>query len=426
LAVIVLNISWQIQKHFFVRQDAADLGSVGGLQISLTNIALAGLYAAWLIECVTHPRSRGWEKRRLSTVTFSATLFLLFGAVSLFVAGDAMLGAFGVFGVVECFLLYVYIVNKVSSREDVLFVTRVLLIGLIIQSVLMLAQAGGLLPTIDWYGIKARAEFAGDPRVSGTLGSPNPAAAYLAMSMIFALSVLLSGARRVDKCLSSVGLSLALLPLLFTSSRGGWLSFLVGVITVLLVSKSRAPRKLVGAAAVVLILVGIFLSGPVQERLVGDDRGSAASRMPLNQLALAMIEDRPLLGVGSNNFSVAMQPYLAHALKGDFAYTVHNTYLCVWAETGIGGLIAFVWFLLSILHRAFRVWLLRDYVFAFMSLGCAAAIMGFMIQMNFDPFRSGGSIHMLWLFGGLVTVMYRLSRESQLRSSVSMSPVLKP
>src|ERR1019366_5179482 len=312
LAVVVLNISWQIQKHFFLREDLANLGSLGGLQVSLTNVALVGLYVAWLIESVTHCGSSESEKRQSGPVTLPAALFLSFCALSLLVAGDATLGVFEVVSILERFLLYIYIVNKVSSREDVLFVTRVLLIGLIIQSVLMLAQAGGLLPTFDWYGIKARTDFAGDSRVSGTLGSPNPAAAYLAMCMVFAFSVLLSGVRRFDKCLSGIALSVALLPLFFTLSRGGWLSFFAGFITVLLVSRFRAPRKLVAIAFVAFILVAISLSGPVHERLVGDDRGSAASRIPLNKLALAMIEDHPLLGVGSNNFSVAMQPYLAH------------------------------------------------------------------------------------------------------------------
>ena len=400
---------------------------MGGLQISLTNIALAGLYAAWLIESVIHRGSGEPEKQHLSAVTISAALFVLFCALSILVASDATLGAFEVSSVLERFLLYIYIVHKVGSREDLLFVTRVFLIGLIIQSFLMLAQAGGLLPTVDWYGIKARTDFAGDPRVSGTIGSPNTAAAYLAMSMVFAFSVLLSGVRPVDKFLSGAGLSLALLPLLFTSSRGGWMSFLAGFITVLLVSRSRAPRKLVAIAAVALVLVAISPSGQVQKRLVGDDHGSAASRIPLNKLALAMIEDHPLLGVGSNNFSVAMQPYLAHALTGDdFVYTVHNTYLRVWAETGIGGLIAYVWFLLSILQRAFRVWQLRDYVLAFMSLGCAAAIIGLMVQMNFEPFRGDAAGHMIWLFAGMVTVMYRLSLKSRSFPSASVSAVLRP
>ncbi len=35
--------------------------------------------------------------------------------------------------------------NAVNSREDVLFIVRFLLVGLFLESVFMLAQAGGLV-----------------------------------------------------------------------------------------------------------------------------------------------------------------------------------------------------------------------------------------------------------------------------------------
>jgi putative inorganic carbon (HCO3(-)) transporter len=159
----------------------------------------------------------------------------------------------------------------------------------------------------------------------------------------------------------------------------------------------------------VVVLLVVCFEGPIQERLFGDDRGSVASRIPLNGLALAMIEDHPLFGVGTNNFSLAMQPYLAHSFSGEFLYTVHNTYLLVWTEIGTGGLIAFVWFLIAIVYQALKVWRLREHLLSPLALGCGAAIIGFIIQMNFDPFREGAAGHLVWLLGGLVVVLHRLS-----------------
>ena len=43
------------------------------------------------------------------------------------------------------------------------------------------------------------------------------------------------------------------------------------------------------------------------------------------------------------------------------------------------------------------------------AIGCAGAVIGFMVQMNFDPFRYGAPSDLLWLFGGLVTVIERCS-----------------
>jgi O-antigen ligase len=273
----------------------------------------------------------------------------------------------------------------------------------------MLAQAGGLVGDIDFYGIKARAEFAGDSRVSGTIGSPNPAAAYLAMMMAVALGVLLAGVGRRDKYLAGIGLAAATLPLIFTLSRGGWLSFFVALTTVVIFGGRRVPRKALRVIAVVLVLLVLPFTGAIKERLESDDNGSAAARMPLNHLAGVMIKDHPLLGVGANNFAVAMKPYLAHGFSGDFLYTVHNTYLLVWTETGIGGLIALVWLLSAIVLQGLKCWQSRDSLFAPLALGCTAAVLGFMVQLLFDPYRGGAATHLLWLFAGLITVMNRMT-----------------
>ncbi len=122
-----------------------------------------------------------------------------------------------------------------------------------------------------------------------------------------------------------------------------------------------------------------------------------------------MIKDHPILGVGANNFVVAMQPYLAHNLRSDFVYVVHNTYLLVGAETGLGGLIAFVWFLGAIVHEGIKGWRLRDPSWALPALGCAAAVVGSMVQMTVEPGRGGAAGHLLWLLAGLVVVFNRLS-----------------
>jgi len=195
-------------------------------------------------------------------------------------------------------------------------------------------------------------------------------------------------------------------------SRGGWISFFVGLATIMIFGGRRVPRKAVAAAVVALILLAIPFRGVISERLYGDDNGSAASRMPLNDLATAMIADHPLLGVGANNFALAMEPYKAHSFSGDFFYTVHNTYLLVWAETGIGGLVVFVWFLIAVLRQGFKCSRSRDSLFAPLALGCAAAVVGLAVHMNFEPFGSGPAVDVLWLFAGLVTAMTSVSASS--------------
>lgn len=425
LAILLLNISLQIQKHLFLRTDVSDLGSLGGLQVSLTNLALAWLYLMWLVKAALRPKGRPvpsgatWS----SGVIALAGLLVVMYAVSMLVAGDRELAAFEVAYIAELFLLLVYIAMTTVSHDDVLFIVRVLLVGLVIQSTLMLAQVVGFVGDLDVIGFKARAEFWGDPRVSGTLGSPNPAAAYLGLSMVLSLGVLLAAIQRKDRWLAGTGLALSLVPMVFTQSRGGWIQLVVGIGILVVAGRRRFPLKTIACSTVLLLTLMLPFKGAVFDRVFGDDNGSAGSRMPMNYVALAMIEDHPVLGVGANNYAVALPPYAAAGLPGTFFYTVHNKFLLVAAETGAGGLLLFVAFLVAILREGWKAWRQRDPVLSPIALGCVAGVAGLMLQVNVEPARTDPYSHLIWLYGGLVLAMRRIAEES---GAPSHAPIARP
>jgi len=69
-------------------------------------------------------------------------------------ASDATLGAFEVVSVLERFLLYIYICEQVSSREDgALYLAYLVKSVSLFNQFLMLAQAAGLIQTIglEWH-----------------------------------------------------------------------------------------------------------------------------------------------------------------------------------------------------------------------------------------------------------------------------------
>jgi O-antigen ligase len=426
LAITLLNISLQIQKHFFLRTDVSELGSLGGLQVSLTNLALAWLYLMWVVKTALRPSKAstvsGGARRSSRLIAFGGLLVVMY-AVSMLVARDRQLAAFEVAYIVEQFLLLIYIAKTTASRDDVLFIVRVLLVGLIIQSTLMLAQVFGIVGDLDALGIKARAEFGGDPRVSGTIGSPNPAAAYLGLSMMLSLGVLLAASKRKDRWLAWTGLALSVLPLVFTQSRGGWIQLVVGIGILVVGGGRRLPLKTIACATVLLLVLMLPFRGAVLDRLYGDDKGSASSRIPMNQVALAIIEDHPVLGVGANNYAIAMQPYVAADFRNTVFYTVHNKFLLVFAETGPVGLLVFVAFLVAILREGWRAWRLSDPVLSPIALGCVAGAAGLIVQMNVEPARTDPYTHLIWLSGGLVLAMCRIAAES---GAPSRAPVARP
>src|ERR1039458_6819670 len=304
LCVVLLDIPFQVSIHAARQEAIEELGAISGFEISLGSIALA-LLCLIVVIGPGFTRPRAFDK----TVVTPAFLLLVIYVFSVLVAKDSLVALFEVWKVAGLFCLCWYVTHTVASREDFLFVVRWLLLGLIFESVLMLGQAGGWVGSFTLWGLKVRDDFLGSGRICGSLASPNEAAPYLAMIMTLALSVLRAKVRRSDKFLAAAGLSVAIIPLIATGSRGGWLAFVVGAIIVVLFGGKRHRIRTAAALIVMLLAIGAPLANVLQDRLTRDDSGSAASRVPLNRIALLMIADYPILGVGANTFPLVMAPY---------------------------------------------------------------------------------------------------------------------
>jgi O-antigen ligase len=244
-------------------------------------------------------------------------------------------------------------------------------------------------------------------RVGGTIGSPNTAAAYLCLTLSLAIGVLAARPTGQLRRLTVLALSLGVLALIVTGSRGGWVAFaisssLIGVWTI----RRRLVRPRTGGL-VVLCIVALSTPfwGTITQRVVGNDNGAASSRVPLMKLASEMISAHPLLGLGVNNVGVDIPEYAGPQFDGQWLYTVHNKYLLVWAEAGIGALLAFVWFLVVTLRRGLRSARSSDRTLAPLAVGLAAGIAGQLIHFGVDLFQSKPDVEGLWLAAGLLAAI---------------------
>jgi len=127
--------------------------------------------------------------------------------------------------------------------------------------------------------------------------------------------------------------------LLFSFSRGGYLGFLAG----LLFLGASKDRRLLLAVGAVLIAWEALLPASVQERITmtydssGEFDTSAQERLSLWDDAVDLFHDDPILGTGFNTYE-----YMHRV--GPYTDT-HNYYLKVLVETGVLGLLLFLWFL---------------------------------------------------------------------------------
>ncbi len=410
LAIVIIDIPLQLGVELFYRTYA--YGAQAGLSISITTLALAGLYASWVLRALA---SRDREARPPLQTNLALITYLAIAALSLVVARDVSLSLFELCLLLQTYLVYVYVANFVRTRQDVLFVVSLLLIGCLLEGLTMIVlRFTGMPSSLAWLGgshIHVDTNIKeGVARIGGTVGSPNNAAGYLSLLLAPAASLLLTDLGRLHKWLAIAVLGLGGVALIFTFSRGGWIAFALSITVLCLLAWCHRSRSLAVPTAVIVVLALLYLpfQSAISDRLFGDDRGSAESRMPLMEVAFRTIEDNPVLGVGSNNYAVVMDRYLTSEFRRSFLYAVHNKYLLVWAETGFGGLLAYLAFLLGTLRKGWQCWKLNDHLLSPFGLGFTAALAGHMVHMGVDVFRGRPVMQLLWLIAGLLTAMHRM------------------
>jgi O-antigen ligase len=247
-------------------------------------------------------------------------------------------------------------------------------------------------------------------RLGGTLGSPNGAAGYLGVMLTFALGMLLADLARLRLWLAKATFAFCGVALVFTLSRGAWgaFAFALGVLCVAAWWRGRLSLMVPVLLFAVGVLLSLFFQDAIVSRLFGDDRGSAYARMPLMTLALRMIADNPLLGVGANNFAIRMPDYLTPEISSAWLYTVHNRYLLIWAESGPGALLAFLGFFAATLRRGWRCWRAGDRLISPIGLGLTTALVGFMLHMYAEAFNGRPLMSLVMVFAGLIVAMANL------------------
>lgn len=405
LAIALVETAVPVDVHLGYIEAEGAYGAIGGWNISLTMICVALLYADWL-PGIAARRAR----LRPSLVREAAPGLFYFGAVALSVmfASWVRLSLFELFNLLPMLLLFLFLLNWVRTRDDVLFLVRFLLLGLAVEAAVMIGLRG-VGHSVEFGPLVGRVDDMA--RVGGLIGSPNDAASYLTVALGVALGALLTEWPLQVRVGAAVAFGLGAAALIATLSRGGWLA--AGVVVTIACGLALVRGKMSMGTPIVIATTGLIVaavfSDAINQRLSRHDRGAAYSRVPLMQIAWEVIEDRPLFGAGANNLTVAMRPYaFSGDFRGGFIYVVHNRYLLAWAETGLIGMAAFLVFLGAIIRRGWRCWRRNDPFLAPVALGVMAGVIGEMLHMSVEIGRGRPLNQLLWILAGLVTAMVRM------------------
>lgn len=319
------------------------------LKLHIFGIPLYSIELPILLACIAY--GYGWRKKILlpARINFRSHFFIgsmLFfgGAVLSFVANPFSLTGLGMLKTWFFFpLLFTWLwVEMAPNNDDVKYILLAWLSTTVIGSLVsMIYFIGGVLTY--------------DGRLAGWYTSPNYLAFFLAPGIVltFYFSV---HPFFVNKKKYQYLFYIAFVPLLvalfLTHSYGVWMGIVIASLVLLFLDKTIAVswRKQWVATGIFAILCGAFIffeSGSVKWQTLAllEERSSFASRMMIWKVALRGIAEHPIFGIGIGRFQEVylsyqqyFPPYLEWAVPEP-----HNLYFSLWLETGIIGLLGFMY-----------------------------------------------------------------------------------
>ncbi len=249
----------------------------------------------------------------------------------------------------EWFIIYFLVIEVFTEKKYVYW-------GL---SIFAFTSFSTALDSMYQFHISQRDIFLGhtiQPGASATAGfkTPNDLGGYLTIVIPFFVSLVLF---KCNKPLTFLFILLSISgfwSLTCTSSRGSLTATLIGTtfFFILLMRKRFAKVTL-------MIFLGIILFCTISAFLLKDEinlfhgirSNTVYWRLDVWKDSLAMIKDRPIFGHGTNTFMQLLQEYRSYNYSPTYA---HNCYIQVMAETGVIGLICFLWILSSLFKNSMK------------------------------------------------------------------------
>jgi O-antigen ligase len=243
-------------------------------------------------------------------------------------------------------LLFVAAFDVLSSQARLRAVLWAFVAGGSLAALLGTLEAWQVRDVADWlyrtFGFKP-SDLMGIPRASGPLQDPNTLAMFLETVLATLLGLIAS---RV--WLAGTALVLTFTGLALTYSRAGLAT--AGLVVVLFCAGARAlawtrgRRAMMAGGAILAAVLSLMAvsstffalrwSRQLPRRYVMDD----VERRELWAIAMRLVAENPLLGVGPDNFRLRYAAYVVRPDLGDTRKTAHSLYLETAAGSGLVGL----------------------------------------------------------------------------------------
>ncbi|MDX8386905.1 MAG: O-antigen ligase family protein [Ghiorsea sp.] len=381
-----------------------------GITLRLDDIMLALICFTWMFRMAIRNEV---NILRHTPINQSAGLYWFACAfstmIAMFSGHVGMYGAFFVIKYLEYFILFYIVVNHLHDEDIIKRFLIVMIFTCLVASLVGISQ----IPS----GLRVSAPF------EGSEGEPNTFGGYLMFMFSIILGILLHTNNKKQRLMLFVALAIILVPFVFTESRSSYLSFVVAMICFLFYAQKK--KLLIFMFLGSLALAPVIVPKNVVDRIMFTFNQTEQS----GQLAVGGLKvdtsttERLRSWEDVLTRSFPQNPILGVGITG--GKFLDAQYPRVLMETGIIGLILFIWFLRRIwvmLRKSSRD--LKDPIMRGVSLGALCGYAGLLVHaIGANTFIIVRIMEPFMIILGLILAMRIIEREKTVKITKVVSDV---
>lgn len=253
-------------------------------------------------------------------------------------------------------------------------------------------------------------------RVSGTLSNPDLFACYMSLAIFITFFILAVEKNSKLKILWLFLIVLNTYTLFFSGTRGSWLGFIFGILTLIFFNFSNLDHKKRNVIFIgILATIGFVIFVNYNSHWIGNiPGGEVIGRLAQTDLSgrtdiwgpvIVAIKERPILGWGFESFAFVSDKYMTNFGGGVYFDRAHNKVLEILVYGGIIGFIAYLLIFISIFYLIFKYAKVWDGYNGRPKIIYASILVGFFVTyfiQNIFAFDNIGTYMFFFLVAGFI------------------------
>ena len=207
-----------------------------------------------------------------------------------------------------------------------------------------------------------------------------------------------------------IGTILITLATIGSYARSAWIGLLGGAVFLILIT-GKDKKRVIGSFLLILVIIGILLNvGAFRRRFFSMENILHSRRYQIWRVALLMIKDHPIIGVGNGNFKRYYPKYKMEPRKNFPEDKVmghpHNDYLNIYITSGIIGLIGYLLMWFIILKKGLQYMKDKSSANKPLMAGLLSGIVAFMIAgLAQCYFTDSENSMLLWFYISIISLI---------------------